>query len=181
MSKSDAIDLLKADHRRVKDLYDDFKDATGKASRAKIANEAMLELKIHTEIEEKLFYPTVRRALVAAIGKADATDMMNEADEEHHVCKLLIAELETLDPGSDHWDAKFTVLCENVLHHVKEEEGEMFPQARKLDLDLEALGHEMMERKQELKANGVPPFIEEALIAKHGVADSPAETARTFA
>jgi hypothetical protein len=106
---------------------------------------------------------------------------MDEADEEHHVCKLLIAELEALEAGSDHWDAKFTVLCENVLHHVKEEEGEMFPQVRKLDLDLEALCHDMMTRKQELKEKGVPPSVEEALIARNGVADSPAETARAFA
>jgi hypothetical protein len=87
-----------------------------------------------------------------------------------------------MQAGDDHWEAKFTVLSENILHHVKEEEGEMFPEARKLDIDYDALGAEMAARKEALKAMAeLPPFAEQDLIAKGGIADSPAENAKTFA
>ncbi len=179
MSKTDAIAILKADHRKVKDLFEQFKAADSKREKGKIASEAMTELKIHTTIEEGVFYPVVRKALSKALGKAEATDMMDEADEEHHVAKLLIAELGTMSPSDDHWEGKFTVLAENILHHVKEEEGEMFPEVLKLDLDLEALGKEMLARKEILMSGGVPEFAEQTLIAKFGIADSPADAART--
>lgn len=179
MSTTDAISLLKADHRAVKDLFDQFKEAKTKREKAKLAAEAMTELKIHTVIEEEIFYPTVRKGLNKAIGKEEATKLMDEADEEHHVAKLLIAELGTMKASDDHWEAKFTVLSENVLHHVKEEEGEMFPEARKLDIDYKALGAEMLARKESLKASGIPTFAEQTLIAEAGVADSPAEMAHT--
>lgn len=181
MSTTDAIALLKADHRLVKGLFDDFKKAETKREKAKIVAQAITELKIHTEIEEKIFYPVVRKALNKALGKKDATDMMDEADEEHHVAKLLIAELDTMQAGDDHWEGKFTVLSENIVHHVKEEEGEMFPEVKKLDLDLEALGAQMLARKEELKASGVPTFAEQTLIAENGIADSPADATRELA
>ena len=130
MGQSDAIAILKEDHRRVKALFGDFEKAETQREKTKIAAQAILELKIHTEIEEKIFYPVARKALNKALGKKDSTDMMNEADEEHHVAKLLIAELHTMKPGDDHWEAKFTVLSENILHHVKEEEGEMFAEVK---------------------------------------------------
>ena len=181
MSTTDAIALLKADHRLVKGLFDDFKKAETKREKAKIVAQAITELKIHTEIEEKIFYPVVRKALNKALGKKDSTDMMDEADEEHHVAKLLIAELDTMKAGDDHWEGKFTVLSENIVHHVKEEEGEMFPEVKKLDLDLEALGAQMLARKEELKASGVPTFAEQTLINEHGIADSPADATRELA
>ena len=179
MSTTDAITLLKADHRTVKDLFDQFEKAETKREKAKLAAEAMTELKIHTQIEEEIFYPAVRKALKKSLGKEETTSLMDEADEEHHVAKLLIAELGAMKSSEDHWEAKFTVLSENVLHHVKEEEGEMFPEARKLDLDYKALGAEMMARKTELKASGVATFAEQTLIAEGGIADSSAEMART--
>ena len=178
MSTTDAIAMLKADHRAVKELFEQFEKAETKREKAKLATQAMTELKVHTQIEEELFYPAVRKALNKAIGKEEATSLMDEADEEHHVAKLLIAELGTMKASDDHWEAKFTVLSENVLHHVKEEEGEMFPQARKLDIDYDALGAEMAARKEELKAEGVPTFAEQTLIAESGIADSPAEMTR---
>lgn len=182
MPSTDAISLLKADHRIVKDLFRQFEKAENKRDKAKIVKEAVTELKIHTVIEEEIFYPVVRKALNKAIGKKETTEMMDEADEEHHVAKLLIAELDTMQAGDDHWEAKFTVLSENILHHVKEEEGEMFPEARKLDIDYDALGAEMFARKEALKAMAeLPPFAEQDLIAKGGIADSPAENAKTFA
>jgi len=179
MKTPDAIKLLKSDHDLVKDLFDKFEKAETKREKAKLAAEAMTELKIHTQIEEEIFYPAVRKAMKKAVGKEETTSLMDEADEEHHVAKLLIAELGTMKASDDHWEGKFTVLSESVLHHVKEEEGEMFPQARKLDLDYDALGAEMLARKEELKASGVPTFAEETLIAEGGIADSSAEMART--
>ncbi len=178
MRKSDAISILKADHDAVKTLFKDFESAETTREKSAIARRAILELKIHTAIEEEIFYPAVRKALKKAIGKAETTELMDEADEEHHVAKLLIAELETMQASDDHWAGKFTVLSENILHHVKEEETEMFAKVRKLDLDLEALGAEMMARKEALKTDGVPAFAEQTLIARFGIADSPAEASR---
>ncbi len=172
---TDAITLLKDDHRTVKHLFDQFKATEDRKAKAILAKEAILELKIHTTVEEEIFYPAVRRAMQKALGKDETTDVMDEADEEHHVAKLLIAELETMKPSDSHWEAKFHVLSEGVLHHVKEEEGDMFPKARKLDLDFDALGAQMLARKDELKKGGIPAFAEQGLIAKYGIADSPAD------
>ena len=174
MSKTDVLNVLKDDHRHVKHLFEQFKATDDRRAKAILAKEAMLELKIHTTVEEELFYPAVRKAMKKAMGKEETTDVMNEADEEHHVAKLLIAELETMKSSDNHWEAKFTVLAENVLHHVKEEEGEMFPKVQKLDIDREALGERVLARKEELKARGVPEFAEQSLIGRFGIADSPA-------
>ena len=181
MSTTDAITILKADHKVVKSLFDDFEKSEDKRQKAKLVATAITELKIHTTIEEEIFYPIVRKALRKALGKDEATDMMDEADEEHHVAKLLIAELETMKASDDHWEAKFTVLSENIVHHVKEEETEMFVEARKLDLDFQAIGAQMLARKDELKAAGVPTFSEETLIAENGIADSPLEATQAHA
>lgn len=168
-SKDDAINLLKTDHDKVKDLFDQFENTENLAERKRIADEAIAELKIHAEIEEKIFYPTVREEL--------NEDLMNEADEEHHVAKLIIAELERMSATDDHWAAKFTVLAENVRHHIKEEEGEMLPEARRLDIDFDMLGRKLLTMKKDLKENGVPVSDEEKLM-RYGPADSPARAAR---
>ena len=103
---------------------------------------------------------------------------MNEADEEHHVAKVLIAELDTVDAKNDHRDAKFTVLAESVRHHIREEETEMLPKAKELDIDFEALGQRMLARKKELLKDGIPTDAEHAMVAKsRGRADSPAAAA----
>jgi hypothetical protein len=117
-----AVSLLKDDHDRVKALFDDFEAAKSRPAKLKIVRAALTELKVHAAIEEELFYPAVRKP----IGK----EIMNEADEEHHVAKLLIAELDGMDGSESHFDAKFTVLAENVRHHIKEEEDEMLPKAK---------------------------------------------------
>lgn len=144
---TDAIELLKRDHAIVKDLFQEFENATSRQSKKKIAAQALRELKIHAALEEEIFYPAVRRH----VGK----EIMNEADEEHHVAKLLVAELEDLDGRGDHYDAKFIVLAENVRHHIKEEEGEMLPKAKALDIDFQKLGHQMLRRKEQLLSKGV--------------------------
>jgi len=169
-SDNHAVAILKKDHETVKGLFDDFEKAESQPDRKKIIEKALTELKVHAVIEEEIFYPAVRKH----VGK----DLMNEADEEHHVAKLLIAELEKVKDGDDHRDAKFTVLAENVRHHIKEEEDEMMPKARGMSIDFEQLGAEMLKRKKQLKANGVPPAAEDKLIATNPKSDSPAAAAR---
>ncbi len=170
-SKQDAIVILKSDHEKVKGLFEQFENSDNKREKRKIVAEAIMELKIHAEIEEKIFYPTVR-------SKVEDDDLMNEADEEHHVAKLLIAELDQMDGSEDHWEAKFTVLAENIRHHIKEEEGEMFPKARKEDIDFKAIGQKLLAAKQSLKKNGVPESAEGKLMARNAKADSPAKNAK---
>ena len=170
-NKNDAIVIIKDDHDKVKGLFDKFKKAETLRQKKKIVAEAIMELKIHATIEEEIFYPSMRKQL--------EKDMMNEADEEHHVAKLLIAELEQMDGSEDHWATKFTVLAENIRHHIKEEESEMLPKARELDIDFNVIGQQLLVRKQQLKKNGIPACAEEKLISTYGIADSPARMAKT--
>jgi hypothetical protein len=166
----DAISLLKKDHIKVKGLFDQFEKADNLREKRKIVAEAIMELKLHAAVEEEIFYPAVRKP----IGKK----VMNEADEEHHVAKVLIAELEEMDGKEDHYDAKFTVLSENVRHHIKEEENDMLPKARALHIDMDALGKHILIRKAQLKKRGVATFAEERVVAKSkGRGDSPAQAA----
>jgi hypothetical protein len=149
----DAIALLKADHRKVEELFEKYEKTRSK--KADIAKTICLELTVHTMIEEEIFYPACRAAEIDA-------DMMDEANVEHDGAKMLIAELEAGSPDDDFYDAKVKVLSEEIKHHVKEEEqrGGIFSQAREADLDLEALGEQMAARKKELlaqaKADGLP-------------------------
>ncbi len=169
--ENDAIAMLKRDHDNVTALFDRFEKAERKAEKHKIVKQAIEELRIHSTLEEELFYPAVRDQLKNGV--------MNEADEEHHVAKVLIAELDAMSDDNDHFDAKFTVLAESVRHHIKEEENDMLPKASDLKIDFQALGKKMERRKQELKAKGLPPTAEDAMIRKtHGRADSPARAAR---
>ena len=148
-NETDAIALLTADHKTVKGLFKEFEQLTKKddvdEQKAQLVRQICNELTVHAQVEEELFYPAVREAI-------DDDDLMDEADIEHASAKDLIAQLETLEPGDDHYDARVTVLGEYVDHHVKEEEGEMFDKARKADVDAAELGAEIAERKEELKA-----------------------------
>src|SRR3954471_24649299 len=171
LTTNPAVALLKEDHDRVKELFDRFEAARTRPAKLKIVRAALAELKVHAAIEEELFYPAVRKS----VGK----ELMNEADEEHHVAKLLIAELDRLDGSESHFDAKFTVLAENVRHHIKEEENEMLPKAGKVKLDFEALAEKMERRKEKLLESGVPPVGEDRMVkASRGKGDSPASAAR---
>jgi len=139
----DAIAMLTADHKKVKRLFSDFdklKDAGSDEDKASIVDQICNELKIHTELEEEIFYPAVRKAI-------DDGDLMDEALVEHAGAKDLIAQLEDASPEDDLYDAKVTVLGEQIDHHVKEEEGDMFPKAKKAKVDTEALGATMLKRK----------------------------------
>jgi hemerythrin-like domain-containing protein len=146
-----AIDLLKADHTHVKDLFRQYEAAGHRAHQRKqgIAEEVFAELEVHTTLEEELFYPAMNRKT-----DQDGKDLLAEAMEEHHVVTTLMDELKGLDPKDERYNAKFKVLMDNVAHHIEEEEGEMFPEAEEVLGDrLERLGIQMQERKQHLTAS----------------------------
>ena len=151
----DAVALLKADHRTVEELFAQFEKASGDGRKEKIARQICLELSVHAKIEEEIFYP-------ACEGKIEE-DLLKEAYVEHDGAKVLIAEILAGGPDDEFYDAKVTVLQEQIEHHVEEEEKRMeglFAQARKAGLDMDALGEQMATRKAELVANyktsGVP-------------------------
>jgi hemerythrin superfamily protein len=148
-ASKDAIALLKADHRQVESWFSQFKKAKKTDRKRKLAEEICHALKVHTRIEEEIFYPAF---LVATREK----DIHHEAEVEHAGAKKLIADIEAMNPEDDYYDAKVKVLSEMIKHHVKEEEkpGGMFAEARKSDMDLDDLGGRMKARKEELDADG---------------------------
>jgi hemerythrin superfamily protein len=143
----DAIALLTADHREVAEMFEQFEQLGDRAttSKEKLKDKICKALIAHTTIEEEIFYPAVRAANVE-----EGEDMVDEAIVEHAAAKDLIKQLQEMQPDDDLYDAKVKVLSELIEHHVKEEEKEMFPKAKKAGLDLLALGQEMALRKQEL-------------------------------
>lgn len=145
--RMDAIGLLKEDHANVKQAFKEFEkmDHEDKATLREVVSMVCQELTLHTMLEEEIFYPAVRAEI-------EDEDLMNEAQVEHESAKQLIAQLENMDADDPLYVATFAVLGEYVQHHVKEEESEMFPQVKKLKLDLVALGEEMLARKEELMA-----------------------------
>jgi hypothetical protein len=154
-AKLDAIALLKADHRKVEDLFEKFEQAKGAKAKKALAQEICTELMIHSTIEEEIFYPACK-------GKVE-DDQMDEAYVEHDGAKVMIAELLASNPDQQFYDAKMTVLSEEIKHHVKEEErpGQgVFAQAREAGLDMEALGERLAARKAQLleqfKTSGLP-------------------------
>ena len=155
LQSMDAIALLKADHRKVEELFEQFESASGDGKKQKLALQICAELTVHAKIEEEIFYP-------ACEGKVEE-DLMREAYVEHDGAKVLIAEIESGAPSDEYYDAKVKVLQEQIEHHVQEEEQRMegmFAQARKAGLDMAALGEEMAARKEqlmaEIEAGGLP-------------------------
>ena len=143
-----AIDLLKEDHDKVKKAFKEFEkmDRSDTETCRQVVRSVCEDLRVHTMLEEEIFYPAVREAI-------DDEDIMNEASVEHETAKTLIEQLENMEPDDPNYFATFTVLGEYVMHHVKEEESEMFPQARKAkELDLQALGEQIRARKGDLTA-----------------------------
>jgi hypothetical protein len=154
--KTDATHLLAEDHRKVEGLFEQYEKAGGDGRKEKIARQICTELKIHSMIEEEIFYPALR-------GKISDEDL-DEAYVEHDGAKVLINEIEAGGPDEAFYDAKVKVLQEQIEHHVEEEEkirGNIFQQARAAEVDLEALGEAMAARKAELtaqaEAGGLPP------------------------
>lgn len=155
-TSQDAIALLKADHRAVEKLFEDFEKASGEGRKQKLAHEICLSLSVHAQIEEEIFYPSCD-------GKVD-DDTLKEGYVEHDTAKLLIAEIEANEEADDaFFDTKVHVLQEEIEHHIKEEEKRMdglFAQARKAGLDMDALGQTLAARKEELTdqfgSTGIP-------------------------
>jgi hemerythrin superfamily protein len=142
----DAIALLIADHREVSEMFEQFEQLGDRAttSKEKLKDKICKALIAHTTIEEEIFYPAVRAKI------EEGEDLVDEAVVEHASAKDLIKQLQEMQPDDELYDAKVKVLGEQVEHHVKEEEKEMFPKVKKSGLDLLALGQEMALRKQEL-------------------------------
>lgn len=153
---TDATHILAADHRAVEALFEEFENASSIGRKAKIAEKICTELKIHAQIEEEIFYPAMK-------GRVEE-DLLKEAYVEHDGAKVLINDILTQGPEDEYFEAKVTVLSEQIKHHVREEEKQhdnMFQQARAADVDLKMLGEQMLARKEELKQlaekSGLPP------------------------
>jgi hemerythrin-like domain-containing protein len=149
MKTADAVDLLTDDHLAVTALFQRYerlaKRDGGAAERRALAQQVCAMLKVHTQIEEELFYPAARDAL-----DEENAEMIDEAEVEHSTVKDLIAELADMSPSDDLYDAKVKVLSEYVRHHVQEEEDQIFPAIRDTDLDLETLGEDVAARREQL-------------------------------
>ncbi len=147
-SEMDAIELLMEDHRKVQKAFKAFeksKDEMGDGEKGDMVRQCCMELKIHTRLEEEIFYPAAREAI-------EDEELLDEAEVEHASAKQLIDELEQMEPGEDMYDARFTVLGEYVNHHIKEEEHSLFPGVKKAKVDLEELGRRMTQMKEKLQA-----------------------------
>jgi hemerythrin superfamily protein len=143
MPANDAIALLKADHKEVAEMLEKFEAA--RSTKEKLAQQICMSLTIHAQIEEEIFYPAAREAL-----GDEGEDLLNEAEVEHSSLKELIDQIEGSSPDDELFDARVKVLGEYVKHHVKEEEGELFPKLRKSDMDLVEVGEQLAARKKEL-------------------------------
>src|SRR5882757_4648293 len=146
--QQDAIALLKADHRQVEEWFEQFESTRSDDRKQKLAQQICQALKVHTEIEEEIFYPAFLEA-------TEDKDTHHEAEIEHGGAKNLIAQIEKSGPDDDYFEAKVKVLSEMIKHHVKEEEqrGGMFAEAKQFNMDLTALGAQLASRKQQLMAS----------------------------
>jgi hemerythrin superfamily protein len=144
-TNTDVISLLKADHEKVKDLFADFEKADSSEAKKKLVAEICSELRIHTQLEEEIFYPAFKAANLDK-------KLVPEACVEHETIRDLIDQLEGAEPNGESFEAKVKVLSEYVKHHVKEEHSEMFIKEKTDSLDLNELGALMIERKADLLA-----------------------------
>ena len=146
--KPDAVAILKADHRKVEGLFEKFEKAKSDSVKKSLVQEICTELSIHTAIEEEIFYPAVKKARSEHV-----KDEVREAYEEHKQIKSLLAQVSSITSADEAYDMKIKVLKEDVEHHVEEEEGEMFPDAKRLlgETRLVEMGSQLAARKQELE------------------------------
>lgn len=146
---SDALELLRADHDRVQRLFENYTELVtaeaDDAEKQQVVEEICLLLTVHAHIEDELFYPAARRVL-------DDEDLIDEAQIEHDSVRDLIDELLTMKPFDELFDDRVRLLEESVSHHVEEEENELFPLLREAGMDFEALGEQMVSRKEDLMA-----------------------------
>jgi hemerythrin superfamily protein len=146
-TSADAIDLLKQDHDCVEKAFKEFEKLDRQDAEAcrRLIERVCGELTVHATLEEEIFYPAVREAI-------EDEDLMNEAAVEHETARMLIEQLQNMGPDDPNYFATFTVLGEYVRHHIKEEQTEMFPAARKSGVDLAELGERLRARRDELPA-----------------------------
>jgi hemerythrin superfamily protein len=154
-ARPDATTLLAKDHKDVKALFKRYekmaKAEAGGSERQELAEQICQMLTVHATIEEEIFYPAVREADVDE-------DLLDEAEVEHASAKDLIGQIQSMQPDDDLYDAKVTVLGEYINHHVEEEEGQMFPKARRAKVDLAGLAEQLKQRKQALMSeSGATP------------------------
>jgi hemerythrin superfamily protein len=151
----EATALLRADHKHVSALFEQYEGTRSAAKKKSLVATICLELSVHAQIEEEIFYPAVKAAL-------KDKELVPEATVEHATLKELIAQVKDKEPDGEMFDAKIKVMSEYVKHHVKEEQNEMFPKAKKTRLDMNALGAQMAARKEELLAS--PELLDAPLV-----------------
>ena len=142
-----ATQMIRRDHKKVEGLFKKFQQTKGAQAKRRLAENAMTELEVHAALEEEIFYPAVKK-------EVDDGSMVQEAIQEHQTVKQLISELKGMDQADEEFESQFSQLVENVQHHVKEEENEMLPKVEESDLDLNSLGQQMSQRKQEMQNGG---------------------------
>ena len=141
----EATAMLRADHKLVSGLFEEFEKTRSIAKKKNLVERICTELTVHAQIEEEIFYPAVKKAL-------KDHELVPEATVEHASVKDLIAQVQGVEPGDEMYDAKVKVMGEFVKHHVKEEQTQMFPKAKKSGLDMRELGKQLHARKEELMA-----------------------------
>ena len=142
-----ATQLIRQDHKKVEGLFKKFQQTKGAQAKRRLAENAMAELEVHAALEEEIFYPAVKK-------EVEEGSMVQEAIEEHQTVKQLISELKGMDQADEEFESQFSQLVENVQHHVEEEENEMLPKVEESELDLNSLGQQMSQRKQEMQNGG---------------------------
>ena len=171
----DALQVLREDHNKVKDMFQRFEKSENRSEKKQIADQALMELEVHAQIEEEIFYPSLKKQL-------GDVDLLHEAEEEHHVAELLMDELKTMRLNDKSFDAKFMVLAENVKHHIGEEEGELFPKAAEAGRStLDRVGQQLMDRKTELMEEMQRPRRRTAASGSRNGRSRAGRTARTTA
>lgn len=145
VKSKEATALLRADHKLVGKLFDEYEKTTLNKKKKELVRQICIELSVHAQVEEEIFYPAIKKAL-------RDKELIPEALVEHATLKDLISQVEGMEPDGEMFDAKIKVMSEYVRHHINEEEGEIFPKAKGAHLDLLELGSQLAQRKAELMA-----------------------------
>jgi len=143
-----ATQMIRQDHKKVEGLFKKFEQTQGSQAKRRLAENAMAELEVHAALEEEIFYPAVKKEV------DDGSSMVQEAIEEHQTVKQLISELKRMEEADEEFESQFSQLMQNVQHHVEEEENEMLPKVEESQLDLNSLGQQMAQRKQQMQNSG---------------------------
>lgn len=143
-----ATQMIRQDHKKVEGLFKKFEQTQGSQAKRRLAENAMAELEVHAALEEEIFYPAVKKEV------DDGSSMVQEAIEEHQTVKQLISKLKGMQEADEQFESQFSQLMENVQHHVEEEESEMLPKVEESQLDLNSLGQQMAQRKQQMQNSG---------------------------